>query len=166
MTLVSNAFSHTVQDEMIFHQSDEQSFKVIDWHIDTPDCIEAGRLKLQDLNTNEIYEYGIWQGDEDMLSYYICLDCLEEEDEYETVLLEDLGIHILTFEALTPFARISAAQHFADEKRREGSFYTFQRAYRKLLKGRTELFEFDGTPAWYTSSEALIYNYSLQRNDL
>ncbi|MGB6406341.1 MAG: hypothetical protein WBF39_02630 [Planococcus donghaensis] len=150
MRKIANKTLQVKTNEMIYHQTEEQSFKVIDWRIDNPDFMEAGILKLQDLRTNEVYDYAIWQGDEDISSYYVCLDSVDDEDdEYDAIQLDDFGIHVFTFEDLTPFARLSAAQFYAEEKRRDGHVYTFQRAYRKLLKDKSELFEFDGRPARY-----------------
>lgn len=157
MRKIENETLQVETHELIYHQTEEQSFKVVDWRIDNPDFMEAGILKLQDLRTNEVYEYAIWQGDEDMSSYYVCLDSVDddEDDEYDAIQLDDFGIHVFTFEDLAPFARLSAAQFYAEEKRRDGHIYTFQRAYRKLLKGKFELFEFDGRPAWHDSSNVL-----------
>ena len=131
-----------------YQQSEFQFYEVVEWKIDAPDCTEAGKLILEDLVRKSIDSYTIWQGDEDLSFFYVCLESEDEEGEYDAVNLEDFGIHVFTFADLSQESRIHAAEYYAEEKRQEGRAYTFQHAYRKLLKEKTHLFDFNGRPAW------------------
>lgn len=151
---------HAIEDLQLtgeeFVYSDSQVYKIVKWSIDAPDCQEAGEITLRNLVTDEEDNFTIWQGDEDLTYYYICVDAEDEEDEdneYDDVNIESLGIYVFTFGALSQDSRIKAAQYYATENRRNGRTYTFQHAYRKLLKGQPLLFDFDGRPAWVEWTE-------------
>ena len=135
-------------ERVIFEQSENQAYEVIDWKITDPDYEEAGELILKDLNTDKIDTYQIWLGDMDLSYYYVCLDSEDEEGEYEDFNLEDFEIYVFTFSALSHDSRINAAKYYAQEMRKKRRAYTFQHAYRKLLKGLPLLFDIDGCPAW------------------
>ncbi len=144
----TNTIESPAMERFIFEQSENQAYEVIDWKITDPDYEEAGELILKDLNTAKIDKFQIWMGDEDLSYYYVCLDSEDEEGEYEDFNLEAFEIYVFTFAALSQDSRITAAEYYAEEKRQEGRAYTFQHAYRKLLKGQPLLFDIEGRPAW------------------
>lgn len=148
MMKTTNTIEDSMMERVIFEQSENQAYEVISWKITDPDYEEAGELILKDLNTAEIDKYQIWLGDEDLSYYYVCLNSEDEEGEYEDFNLEDFEIHVFRFSALSQDSRIVAAEAYAEEKRQEGRAYTFQHAYRKLLKGQPLLFDIEGRPAW------------------
>lgn len=149
----TNTIENSVVERVIFEQSESQAYEVIDWKITDPDYSEAGKLILKDLNTGKIDKYQICLGDEDLSYYYVCLNSEDEEGEYEDFNLEDFEIYVFTFSALSQDTRINAAESYAEEKRREGRAYTFQHAYRKLLKGKPLLFDIEGRPAWKSCTD-------------
>lgn len=141
----------TVEGE--FDYSPTQLYTVEKWVITAPEEIEAGTIKLRNLLNDTVQEFQIWQGDPDLTFYYVCVpneDCsdTEEDDEYDVINIEDLGIHVFKFTALPDESRICAATHYANEKLRQGRPYTVQRAYRELRKSEIDLFDINGAPTW------------------
>ncbi|NUH84766.1 hypothetical protein HUN92_13660 [Bacillus firmus] len=123
-------------------------YQVLDYKVyeHDADADEVGELTLLHMNTQEIEEFTIWNGDYPF--FYVCLPTNEDEEDPNEVydLQETFDINLLVFTDLNKDGKKVAVNGFLeDAKFIFEESYTFRQAYKTLKsENRKHLYLPDG----------------------